>query len=82
MRVQWRESGGPPVPQDRKRGFGTDLIEKIVAHELRNPVELIFEQSGVRCTMLIPVRSPGEFMLRAKAMKQRIDRAKKDVAPD
>ena len=53
-----------------------------MAHELRNPVELIFEQSGVRCTMLIPVRSPGEFMLRAKAMKQRIDRAKKDVAPD
>ena len=82
VRVQWRESGGPPVPQDRKRGFGTDLIEKIVAHELRNPVELIFEQSGLRCTMLIPVRSPGEFMLRAKAMKQRIDRAKKDVAPD
>ena len=80
MRVRWRESGGPEVQQVRKRGFGTDLIEKIVAHELRNPVELMFEPSGVRCTMLIPVRSPGEFMLRAKRMKQRLDRAR--VTPE
>ena len=75
VRVRWRESGGPEVQQERKRGFGTDLIEKIVAHELRNPVELMFEPSGVRCTMLIPVRSPGEFMLRAKRMQQRMERA-------
>ncbi|WP_230279764.1 CHASE domain-containing protein [Croceicoccus sp. Ery15] len=75
VRVRWRESGGPEVSQDRKRGFGTDLIEKIVAHELRNPVELVFEPTGVRCTMLIPVRSRSEFVLRAKRMKQRIDRA-------
>jgi two-component sensor histidine kinase/CHASE1-domain containing sensor protein len=75
VRVRWRESGGPEVLQDRKRGFGTDLIEKIVAHELRNPVELVFEPTGVRCTMLIPVRARSEFVLRAKRMKQRIDRA-------
>ncbi|GGD58535.1 CHASE domain-containing protein [Croceicoccus mobilis] len=73
VRVRWRESGGPPVPEKRPRGFGTELIEKIVAHELRNPVELMFETSGVRCTMLIPVRKPSEFMIRAKRMQQRID---------
>ena len=66
VRVRWKESGGPPVSETRPRGFGTELIEKIVAHELRNPVDLVFESTGVRCTMLIPVRTRSEFMIRAK----------------
>lgn len=66
-RIEWAERGGPPVPQDeRKRGFGTELIEKIVAHELRNPVELSFEPDGVRCALILPVRRPAEFTMRAK----------------
>lgn len=70
VRVRWRESDGPPVPQQRPRGFGTELIEKIVAHELRNPVDLVFEPTGVRCTMLIPVRNRGEFMIRARSTSE------------
>jgi two-component sensor histidine kinase len=64
VRIEWRESGGPPVPPQRGRGFGTDLIERIVAHELKNPVELIFDPEGVRCVLTIPVRRPSEFSLR------------------
>jgi two-component sensor histidine kinase len=65
-RVEWAERGGPPVSQERrKRGFGTELIEKIVAHELRNPVDLRFEAEGVRCTLILPVRRPTEFAIRA-----------------
>jgi two-component sensor histidine kinase/CHASE1-domain containing sensor protein len=64
-RVEWAERGGPPVPQmPRKRGFGTELIEKIVAHELRNPVDLKFEPEGVRCALILPVRMPTEFTMR------------------
>lgn len=66
-RLDWHESGGPAVPTTRPRGFGTDLIEKIVAHELRHPVELVFAPDGVHCTLLIPVRQPADFALRAKA---------------
>lgn len=67
-RIEWEERNGPPVATDRrrKRGFGTDLIEKIVAHELRNPVELRFEPEGVRCTLLIPVRRRGDFAIRQR----------------
>lgn len=65
-RLHWVESGGPPVPQQRSRGFGTDLIEKIVAHELRHPVELEFASEGVRCTLLVPVRERSAFEIRAK----------------
>ena len=65
-RVEWAERGGPPVPQGkRKRGFGTELIEKIVAHELRNPVDLRFEPEGVRCSLILPVRQPAEFSMRS-----------------
>jgi two-component sensor histidine kinase/CHASE1-domain containing sensor protein len=64
--IRWVESGGPPVPQKRPRGFGTDLIEKIVAHELRHPVELDFRPGGVACTLHVPVRLPSEFEMRAR----------------
>ncbi|HAD18649.1 MAG TPA: hypothetical protein DCF81_17530 [Erythrobacter sp.] len=65
-KIEWVESGGPSVSKPMRRGFGTDLIEKIVAHELRHPVELDFAPEGVRCTLLVPVRKPSEFELRKK----------------
>ena len=63
-RIKWIESNGPKVERPARRGFGTDLIEKIVAHELRHPVDLAFDPDGVRCTLLVPVRKPSEFELR------------------
>lgn len=66
-RIEWVEAGGPPVPEEgRSRGFGTDLIEKIVAHELGNPVDLRFERHGVECSLTVPVREASEFALRAR----------------
>jgi two-component sensor histidine kinase len=65
VRIEWKESGGPPVNKERGRGFGTDLIERIVAHELKNPVELDFAPDGVRCVLIVPVRQPSEFAMRA-----------------
>ncbi|MEO6386927.1 MAG: CHASE domain-containing protein [Croceibacterium sp.] len=65
VRVEWQESGGPPVSPKRGRGFGTDLIERIVAHELKNPVDLQFKAEGVRCVLTIPVRQPTNFAIRA-----------------
>lgn len=64
-RIDWSEHGGPPVPEQRRRGFGTELIEKIVAHELKNPVDLRFASDGVRCTLIVPVRQRAMFQIRA-----------------
>jgi two-component sensor histidine kinase len=66
-RIFWREEGGPPVPDKRKRGFGMELIERIVAHELQNPVDLQFEPGGVRCTLTVPVRKTNPFSIREVA---------------
>ena len=62
--VEWRESGGPPVASERRRGFGTELIEKVVAHELRQPVALDFRPEGVICVMRVPIRRPADFRIR------------------
>jgi two-component sensor histidine kinase len=51
MRLLWVETGGPPVlkPPDR-RGFGTRLLERGLAHDLGpgSRVALHFEPSGLR----------------------------------
>jgi len=65
VRLEWKERGGPSVPATRGRGFGTDLIEKIVANELDSPVQLDFDPEGVTCVLTIPVRQPTAFAMRA-----------------
>lgn len=73
--VEWQESGGPPVPGDRRRGFGTELIEKIVAHELRQPVTLDFDPAGVRCVLRVPIRRRADFQIREKESAGRMGKA-------
>ena len=62
--VDWMESGGPPVIVPDRRGFGLDLIEKIVSHELKASVDLEFAPEGVRCRLKVPVRGLGTFAMR------------------
>ncbi|TAD78121.1 MAG: histidine kinase [Sphingomonadales bacterium] len=70
--VEWQEVGGPPVASERRRGFGTELIEKVVAHELRQPVTLDFAPTGVRCVLRVPVRRPADFRIREKESERRV----------
>lgn len=66
VRVVWQEAGGPDVRPSSRHGFGLQLIERIVAHELGQPVEIEFGEAGVTCVMLVPVRTPSDFALRAR----------------
>ena len=54
LHLVWREIGGPPVRQPERRGFGSRLIGRSIAHELRGQVTLDFEPDGLRCDMRIP----------------------------
>lgn len=67
VELHWREEGGPPVSEPEKRGFGRDLIEKIVAHELKSEVDLEFKPGGVECTLRVPVRAARDFSLRPQS---------------
>ncbi|MBU0794386.1 MAG: CHASE domain-containing protein [Alphaproteobacteria bacterium] len=64
--VSWEERGGPPVAEPAKRGFGLNLIERALAHELGTPIRIEFPPSGLRCEFDIPLRKPKSFQLRRK----------------
>lgn len=55
MTLVWHESGGPAVSPPARRGFGTVMIERALAHELDAEVSRDFEATGLRCTITIPL---------------------------
>jgi len=55
LRIDWLESGGPPVARPAKRSFGTRLIERSVTMELQGSVALDFDPAGLRCTLELPL---------------------------
>jgi PAS domain S-box-containing protein len=51
LKLIWAEAGGPPVQPPSRRGFGSELIEKVLAADLRGQVRIEFPPQGLRCTM-------------------------------
>lgn len=49
--LEWEEVGGPPIQMPRRRGFGSRLIETVLARELSGEVHLDFPLEGVHCSM-------------------------------
>lgn len=62
--IVWQEMGGPQTLPPTRRGFGLELIERIVAQELNSKVDLEFLPTGVRCRLRVSVRKRGDFSLR------------------
>lgn len=52
--IKWREAGGPPVKPPERQGFGTRLIEQIVARALRADVAMDYRPEGLVCRMTLP----------------------------
>jgi two-component sensor histidine kinase len=52
--IDWKESGGPPVTQPSKRGFGSRLFETALPRT-RGGVEPHFEPDGFRCTIKLAI---------------------------
>ncbi|SFL83236.1 sensor histidine kinase [Methylorubrum salsuginis] len=55
LHIEWRETGGPPVSQPRRRGFGSRLITGGIARELDGDVRLDFAPDGLRCIIDVPL---------------------------
>lgn len=47
--IEWREQGGPPVTSPERRGFGSVLVERGLAAELRGTARIFFQPEGVVC---------------------------------
>jgi two-component sensor histidine kinase len=50
LRLRWVESGGPPVQEPTKQGFGSRLLRSL-AEDLGAQVELHYPSAGVLCTI-------------------------------
>jgi two-component sensor histidine kinase len=55
LHLRWQESGGPPVQEPKRRGFGTRLIERSLALDLDGSVRIEFSPGGVVCTVEAPL---------------------------
>jgi two-component sensor histidine kinase len=62
--VTWEEKGGPVITPPERRGFGLNLIERALAHELGKPIKIEFPPTGLRCMFSISLRQPKPFRLR------------------
>jgi two-component sensor histidine kinase len=56
VNLAWLEKGGPVVEQPKRRGFGTTLLEKVVAVQCDAKVELNYHRDGLRFAMALPLR--------------------------
>jgi PAS domain S-box-containing protein len=52
---QWHESGGPPVSPPSRRGFGSRLIERTLAHDTNGHVEVSYAPSGLSLAVTVPL---------------------------
>jgi two-component sensor histidine kinase len=53
--IHWREVGGPAVKAPHRRGFGRLLLERALASDLKGSVEMRFAESGLDCTISLPI---------------------------
>jgi two-component sensor histidine kinase len=52
---RWRETGGPTVKLPSRRGFGTILIEQVLAADFNGSVWIEYHPAGVECVLTAPV---------------------------
>ena len=51
--LRWQEKDGPPVAPPSRKGFGSRVLERGLAHELAGKVQLDYRSDGLVCTMNI-----------------------------
>ncbi|VIO65146.1 Blue-light-activated histidine kinase 1 [Bradyrhizobium ivorense] len=54
---EWQERGGPQVTAPKRKGFGTELLERTLAFEFKGKTVLSFNGSGLQGTITIPMNS-------------------------
>ena len=55
LRLNWEESGGPPVQNPARRGFGSRLIERSITGEARGEARLDFRPEGLVADIAVPL---------------------------
>lgn len=55
FRLTWIESNGPPVVAPERRGFGSLLLEHVLADDFGGKVDVNYHPQGLRCELTTPL---------------------------
>jgi two-component system CheB/CheR fusion protein len=58
LRFEWLEAGVEVAATSSVPGFGSELIERLIARELKGEGKMTFLPDGVQCTIEIPLNGP------------------------
>ncbi len=59
LKLTWTEEGGPPVVPPTRRGFGSRLIERALAHDLGGGASIVYRPGGVFSVINTPLEPQG-----------------------
>ncbi|TIS63892.1 CheR family methyltransferase [Mesorhizobium sp.] len=59
LSIVWKEFDGPVVEEPLKKSFGTTFIQQSLNYELGGSVDLKFKESGLECSLEIPLSLAG-----------------------
>jgi PAS domain S-box-containing protein len=51
LTLTWREAGGPTVREPTRNGFGTTMLTRILAQEIKGEIAMDYRADGLVCTM-------------------------------
>jgi PAS domain S-box-containing protein len=72
FRMDWTESGGPPVTPPQRRGFGTVVMETMAERTVGGKIDLDYQPSGVTWRLTCPAANVLERMERELAGPARV----------
>ena len=55
LHFTWVERGGPRVSTPTRQGFGSRLLQRVLATQLQADVSMEFPEEGLRFSMTMPI---------------------------
>ncbi|MEZ5899848.1 MAG: HWE histidine kinase domain-containing protein [Hyphomicrobiaceae bacterium] len=79
LEIVWREEGGPPVFEPKRKGFGSIVLHRSIPHDLQGGSEIAFLPGGLAAKIAIPVRFTSRLHKPVPAPPQKTVRTAKDA---
>jgi two-component sensor histidine kinase len=55
LHLDWQESGGPPVAEPSRKGFGSRLLERLLVSDLGAEIRLDYDPAGLKFAITAPL---------------------------
>jgi PAS domain S-box-containing protein len=62
VQLRWRECGGPPLTAPTRKGFGSLLMERVLAYDAQGRTKLSFPASGFEFDLQLPLSDKVKLM--------------------